>query len=212
MKEPKILQLVAKSLREPSFKTIEGSQLDCGYTLNGFDPKLIDINKYNQGTHSYIRALFNSTNLNAPTEAPNVYLAVPAEPTFLDKPSMSDTIEFKQSLQILEGEDLSPDQAIGLQARAKLKSDPRLDHLNANELAYLEGSAAALAVASLRDFSIFEKLPLTKAISPEYSAILDDNVKFVSNIGPASDLVLKPIQFFVLEKGERAAKFLLVLQ
>ena len=87
MKENIVFEIVAKALREPSFKTIESSQLECGYTSTGFNPNHV---KYHQGrsstdaypkvTFQYLNALFNPTNLNAPTEAPNLYLPVPGNP------------------------------------------------------------------------------------------------------------------------------------
>ena len=97
---------------------------------------------YPKVTFQYLNALFNLTNLNAPTEAPNLYLPVPGNPEFLETPSMSETIEFKQSMQIMKGEDLSADQAIGLQARIKLRSDPRVES-HARKVSYLEGAAAS---------------------------------------------------------------------
>ena len=135
--------------------------MDCGYSSKGFDPNLIKIKKYQKGivyrlsteeypkvTYPYLRALFNDINLNAPTEAPNLYLSVPGTPKFMEKPSISDTVEFRRSVQLLEsGEDLAPDQA---KARATIKMDPRIENLNPEERLYLEGAAAGLAVSMLR--------------------------------------------------------------
>ena len=43
------MQILSASLKEPLFKTIECSQLDCGYSSKGFDPNLITIEKYQKG-------------------------------------------------------------------------------------------------------------------------------------------------------------------
>ena len=125
----------------------------------------------------------------------------------MEKPSLSDTIEFRKSIQLLKsGEDLAPDQAIGLQARAAVKMDSRIEHLNGEERSYLEGAAAGLAVSLLRNQSQMDKLPLlARALTDEYFNVVEDAIKHVFLIGPASDLVLKPVRFFVLERGEQVA-------
>ena len=140
-------------------------------------------------------------------QKPNLYLPVPGLPKFMEKPSLSYTIEFKKSIQLLKsGEDLAPDQAIGLQARAAVKMDSRIEHLNGEERSYLEGAAAGLAVSLLRNQSQMDKLPLlARALTDEYFNVVEDAIKHVFLIGPASDLVLKPVRFFVLERGEQVA-------
>ena len=119
------------------------------------------------------------------------------------------TAEFRRVAQILDsGEDLAPDQAIALQAKAMVLNDEAVDTLSDVEKGFLQGSAAALAVLELRDSSVLKKLPLiSRALleSENQRDILESVVKSVSNIGPSTDIILKPVKFFVLERGEQGA-------
>ena len=58
----------------------------------------------------------------------------------MEKPSISNTVEFRKFVQLHESEDLAPDQAIGLQARAAIKMDPRTENLDTEERLYLGAS------------------------------------------------------------------------
>ena len=48
-------------------------------------------------------------------------------------------LKSQDHLSIPSGEDLAPDQAIGLQARAAIKMDPKIENLDTEERLYLEG-------------------------------------------------------------------------
>ena len=119
----------------------------------------------------------------------------------MDKPSISKTVDFRRSVQILNsGEDLAPDQAIGLQAKSAIQCDSRISDLDSETKHFLEGAAAALAIVHLRDSSIAHKLPLiSRALSDEHGEIISDAVMSVSMTGAAS------VRFFVLNGGEDVA-------
>ena len=226
MTEAEIATIIAKSLKRPTSEVIEFSQRDCGYTPDGFDPKLVKIEKFQKGslyrptidegypkvTHSYLKALYSETNCHAPTAAPNLYLPVPADPTFMEKPSLYETVQFRKAVQVLEtGEDLAPDQAMSLQAKAAIMNDQRVELLDDNTKGFLQGTAAALCVMQLREDSVLKQLPLLCRSLIEdttHCQIVEDAIKFVCNIGPSCDAVLKPVRFFVLERGEEVTTIL----
>ena len=63
-----------------------------------------------------------------------------------------------------------------------------------------------LFLLEIRDSSVLKKLPLiSRALleSENQIEILESVVKSVSNIGPSTDIILKPVKFFVLERGEQ---------
>ena len=65
----------------------------------------------------------------------------------MEKPSVSETAEFRRAAQILDsGEDLAPDQAVALQAKAMVLNDETVNTLSDVEKGFLQGSSAALAV------------------------------------------------------------------
>ena len=118
---------------------------------------------------------------------------MPGLPKFMEKPSLSGTIEFKKSIQLLKsGEDLAPDQAIGLQARAAVKMDSRIEHLNGEERSYLEGAAAGLAVSLLRNQSQMDKLPLlARALTDEYFNVVEDAIKQLGEVDAKGLFVIR---------------------
>ncbi len=175
MHEKEVANIIANALKYPSFSVIKASQQDCGYSPDGFDPFNVSIDKFRKGyvyrpteksgypkvSHPYLRALYSFSNMNAPVSAPNLHLSVPGKPKFLEKPYMSQTVDFRRSVQLLEsGNDLAPDQAIGGQAKLMVQSDGRLENVDEATSHYLQGAAAALAVVQLRDPSLVSKLPL----------------------------------------------------
>ena len=159
---------------------------------------------YPKVTHQYLKALYCFPNLYAPACAPNLYLPVPGRPAWLEKPLMFESLEFRRSLQILEnGGDLALDQAIALQAQSAIKSDQRLTEIDQETRDFLSGAAAALATVQLRDPSLRAKLPLiTRALSSECHDVLLESIGSVLQTGPAPDMVLKPVKYYILEKGE----------
>ena len=123
----------------------------------------------------------------------------------MEKPSPSQAVEFRTENQVLyAGEDLSLDQAIAIQVKSAILNDERTSTLDDSCKGFLQGVAASIAVMNLRNEGVLEQLPLiTRAIIEDdmQRSIIETAIKFVSNVGPARDLVLKPVRFFVLVKG-----------
>ena len=77
MKDDEVTEIVAVSLKEPSFSVIRASQKDCGYSAKGFDASSVNIKKFSKGasfrltesdgypkvTHPFLRSLYFSPNI-----------------------------------------------------------------------------------------------------------------------------------------------------
>ena len=130
----------------------------------------------------------------------------------MEKPTASSSMQFRTETQVLNcGEDLSFDQAIAQQSKNAISSDERKAELDDLTNGFLQGVASSLATVTLRNENVIQQLPLIlRAIVSDdnYRKMIESAVKFTLNVGPATDLVMKPVRFFVLENGERVATIL----
>ena len=158
-------------------------------------------------SNNYLRALFTHSNIHAPPNAPNLYLKTPAEPTFLNTPSIRQTAEFRSSIQaVKEDGDLAYEQALGLRARTFLKNDPHTKELSSEDRSFLEGVAATISSVSLRNPRVFESSSLyTRALieSDVNRNIVNKAVFRTCQVGPTIDDVQRPCQFYVTKPGEK---------
>ena len=197
---------------------MRASQKSCGYTPDGFDPLAIDISVFTKGqlfrpshypnvTPQYLRALYSSTNLHTPPQAPNLYLPTPSQPTFLDTPSVLESAEFRTSLHVAKGNcELACEQALALRAKAFVANDPRCQDISSEQKAYCQGVAAALSVVALRFPKTHESTPLhARAAEESHFSIIKDAVIRSVDIGPSPDIVEKPVRFFITKPGEQLA-------
>ncbi len=221
MRPHEVSGIISRSLQHPNYDTIRASQKACGYTVDGFDPKIINRTVYEKGSYyrpidypavspPYLNALFTTTNTHAPPDSPNLYLRSPAEPTFLESPSIQQTANFRASIQKLkEDGNLACEQALALRAREFLTSDPSTSELcTPQEISFLEGAAATLAATSVRNLQAFKSARLiSRSVveNDQHRELLDRVVIRACEVGPTTDMIERPCHFFVLKPGESVA-------
>ena len=227
MTAAELTEIAAKALREPTHAVIRASLQSCGYTVDGYDPLLIDTSIYEKGstfrplpkegyplpTKSYCVHLFSDVNMNVPFMCPNVYHRTPAWPTMLQRSLLGKALITTEAQQLKAEGSVVFAQALAQQASSRLRETIEAEEvdMSSGDLDYCQGVAAGLAAGLMLHPTIrpdCSKITTAAASVRElqtFAPFIEKSVAFAVDVGPITDMVKRPLSFVHVEPHETLA-------